>query len=770
MILSFEKIKKCGIYTDYTKPSSFKSFQKYNLFYGWNGSGKSTLSRLFEAISRTSIPEGAEVGFVTDEGRFDEKNIQKFTESIAVFNEEFIKHNIDWDSKIESILLLSEDRIVDIEELKSLRIELDGTEKNLGLESEITRIKQEHQTINRSNGTILTNAAKKIKDELQVLSTADSYYLNYDKRRVQKFIEDSSGKIKKKELMLTADEIEVCRKKASPLKKNNITRTNIALTEDILCWLEKIYRYLSTSITAKIIEELRGDNQVSSWVEHGLSIHRGKSKCAFCGGELTKERITELDAHFNTEVDTLRDNLISSMDFLNRMKNAFFEINLSLSEIYPEYKDDAQEMKDRYNSARIKLITKIDELISLVNEKKENIFSTPVVNDKLSVGEIDDVILLLEGYNTIIDKHNRKNTEFDEVTSDAKKKLEGHYICEFLITASYFSEIEKERRIAKEEDDIREKIEKKRKRIAELEAYLSNETLGAEQFNERLERFLGYGDIKLFFDSEKKGYVIERNGEREAKHLSEGEKTAVAFLYFLTKLHENGKTIENQILVIDDPISSFDSNKIFHAYALLKQECKSAKQLFVLTHNYSFYSLMLGWFSKESRKEDGKKLPNFCIYRIEVTSNGGQRCGAIYSTGAAMTQSSEYDYIFYSVYKYKDSLNGKDEIIFVGNIARKLVESFLSFKFPLQRGDLQNLLDAAYKNESDNIEKDEIYRFINIYSHHKKIDVCDQIDIDILESTYSDEINKIFNMMKRLDSEHFDSMEKWAKQEMRQNL
>ena len=35
---------------------------------------------------------------------------------------------------------------------------------------------------------------------------------------------------------------------------------------------------------------------------------------------------------------------------------------------------------------------------------------------------------------------------------------------------------------------------------------------------------------------------------------------------------------------------------------------------------------------------------------------------------------------------------------------------------------------------------------------------------------YSDEINKIFNMMKRLDSEHFDSMEKWAKQEMRQNL
>ena len=43
-----------------------------------------------------------------------------------------------------------------------------------------------------------------------------------------------------------------------------------------------------------------------------------------------------------------------------------------------------------------KLITKIDELISFVNEKKENTFSTPVVNDKLSVGEIDDVILLLE--------------------------------------------------------------------------------------------------------------------------------------------------------------------------------------------------------------------------------------------------------------------------------------------------------------------------------------------------------------------------------------
>ena len=62
-----------------------------------------------------------------------------------------------------------------------------------------------------------------------------------------------------------------------------------------------------------------------------------------------------------------------------------------------------------------------------------------------------------------------------------------------------------------------------------------------------------------------KGYEIIRNntGVHDAD-LSEGEKTAIAFVYFITKLKENDNKITESIIVVDDPVSSFDSNHLFH--------------------------------------------------------------------------------------------------------------------------------------------------------------------------------------------------------------
>lgn len=51
----------------------------------------------------------------------------------------------------------------------------------------------------------------------------------------------------------------------------------------------------------------------------------------------------------------------------------------------------------------------------------------------------------------------------------------------------------------------------------------------------------------------------------------------------------------------------------------MKSECENAKQIFVLTHNYNFFSLVLGWFNKKHEKDisTGKKLPAYSIYRVE---------------------------------------------------------------------------------------------------------------------------------------------------------
>ena len=106
----------------------------------------------------------------------------------------------------------------------------------------------------------------------------------------------------------------------------------------------------------------------------------------------------------------------------------------------------------------------------------------------------------------------------------------------------------------------------------------------AQTINEKLKSFLGREE--LIFEAtntENEGYYIKRasNGVF-AKSLSEGEKTAVALIYFLSKLNEENFDLNNGIVVIDDPISSLDSNSIFQAFGFIKAEVKKAKTSFYI--------------------------------------------------------------------------------------------------------------------------------------------------------------------------------------------
>ena len=83
-------------------------------------------------------------------------------------------------------------------------------------------------------------------------------------------------------------------------------------------------------------------------------------------------------------------------------------------------------------------------------------------------------------------------------------------------------------------------------------------------------------------------YKIQReDGTIAETTLSEGEITFITFLYYLqlTKGGISEDEVNNErVLVIDDPISSFDSNHLFHANFFIKNECINALQLFVFTH------------------------------------------------------------------------------------------------------------------------------------------------------------------------------------------
>ena len=133
MIKSIDSIKNFGIYRDYKKPNSLEDFKRYNLFYGWNGSGKSTLSRLLHMIENKEVTEECKFKIKMEDGStLTESNVCDSAVDICVFDDEFIRNNIDWNGKIESILLLSQEKINEIEELSSLKEEVYDSEDKIG--------------------------------------------------------------------------------------------------------------------------------------------------------------------------------------------------------------------------------------------------------------------------------------------------------------------------------------------------------------------------------------------------------------------------------------------------------------------------------------------------------------------------------------------------------------------------------------------------------------------------------------------------------------
>ena len=112
------------------------------------------------------------------------------------------------------------------------------------------------------------------------------------------------------------------------------------------------------------------------------------------------------------------------------------------------------------------------------------------------------------------------------------------------------------------------------------------------------------------------GYYIKRSSSAEfAKSLSEGEKTAIALICFLSKLKEENFDLNSGIVVIDDPISSLDSNSVFQAFGSMKTEIKQAKQVFILTHNFDFFKHIKHWFKRDyiDEKEDKREAEFFMI-------------------------------------------------------------------------------------------------------------------------------------------------------------
>jgi len=249
-----------------------------------------------------------------------------------------------------------------------------------------------------------------------------------------------------------------------------------------------------------------------------------------------------------------------------------------------------------------------------------------------------------------------------------------HYIAEFI--DSYNESLGEIKTLESEYSNLVKIIEEKEKEVRKLKENLISHHIPAQQINKDLEQFLGRSDIQLRAADEKEGYQITRNGEI-AKDLSEGGKTALAIVYFLTKINEEGFDLKNGIIVIDDPVSSLDSTTIFQAFGFIKGSIKAAGQIFILTHHFDLFRQVKNWFSY--CRNDREYFMMVC-----KEENSTRKSAIIKIDKLLIDYESEYHFLFSVLYKFaKEREQHLKEMYPLPNVARKCLESFLASRVPL---------------------------------------------------------------------------------------
>lgn len=761
MIVRINRLKQFGIFNDFNG-TKIQTFGKYNLIYGWNGTGKSTLSNLFSCFElRSLVPRFSAGQFsiaLEDGSTITETTLPSSQLNIHVFNQRFIHENIDWDKSVKSILLIAKEKIDDLQKLEKLKGELQSKKKSY--DEKISDVKKQREALDK----FLTNAAKKMKLGLQAVDTSDSYYLNYDRRKLSAFIQQNSAEIFKAESVLPDDKIIDLTNAAKPDQLPSITFASTAIEPDYFKKAAiRLRDLIGTTAINQAIQRLTDNPDIREWVQTGLEIHKqhDSQSCEFCGSPVTQLRTEALAAHFSKEFT----------DFQNRLQNAATWIESQGAPInqipaptafYKELSADFEKFQKEYTSATEKINQQVQGWRDALKAKITDPAKTDIQISDVIEEDVTNFNETLKSIIALVDKHNNKTSNFKVETSKSKVKLELHFAAAEVQEFDYPGSEKNCNNLETEAKLDYKEIEKLDQEVAAIEALLSNETVGAKEFNDTLHRFIGRSELCLNFNQKKKGYEIIRNGLGEHDgNLSEGEKTAIAFVYFITKLKENGNNIKDTIVVVDDPVSSFDSNHLFHAYSFLRTQCTDAKQLFVLTHNFTYFKLVRDWFSGMNRNRSKKDKPENCFfYRLDAPPGSPRHSLLVDADDSLKNYGSEYHYIFKKLYEYRShtTLN-RDEAFLTANLARKLIESFFTFKYPKRRNDISQLMDVGLKDCTITTPelKEKIYRFINKYSHSDVIEITEESSENLAGESHS-VIGNIFQWMEEVDKKHYDEM------------
>lgn len=568
------------------------------IILGKNGSGKSTIARALSGKSDGVV--------FLDKDNKSINGIDNDLSNVLVFDENFINENFRRLSgnHIEPIILLGNS--------VQFQDEIDSLEKqHEEYKAKINNLEEAINSLEESRNKIF-------KDIRNILSKGDEGYscwksrtALYEKNRknlFEKYIKELIDKANKASDISKSTALLIQQfqdktgklKEATTFEKIDWSPKEIYLPFDINKIEQAILKVRSTKspVTGNTLYIRVRDSRIniSDLKERVNSIFgEGTLFCPECFQDLEHSyKELAIDA-ISEYVDDIQNNKT-----IQDLKNLKFD-HRPEKQFPPKQLDVQEEILSDLEDAWNKLYIICDEINVRIQNKIDDPEREVSVTDLDPEGVLRSIGESFQKIQDLINKHNSQGDKIDSLRGECKDLNEELAICEIYADSSKWKKIndkieDRKKDLASDKNEIHS-IEKN---LNEKYLRLKNQEEASERINELLSVVFGNDGISLDPDVDLGYRVINNNKDVPPNRLSTGEQNILSLCYFFVSIANDKKFEEscgsNQLVVLDDPISSFDYDNKYGAIALLGYMARimfqkgSKTKLLIMTHDPSVAS------------------------------------------------------------------------------------------------------------------------------------------------------------------------------------
>ncbi len=723
MAINIKKIKSfkafCGL-----DAIEMGEFEHCNIIFGNNGCGKTSLTRAFELLIlknkhiekyRTiSADKSPSIEFECEDRSYKiepNSDIRVPPFKVEIYNSDFLHNNAPLNSefglkKLDDGTIILESSVLgeetkEINQLKDCRGKVEKRQK---------KIKDE----NDSENTLSAKQESEIKkydkeiEKIRKKVTSRTIQITLNEIEINNSCKVSKDKFKYQEDVLTKlekdfNELDEAMKKFDGLKEMELPKDYQTIKDK----LEFLFSFDIDKEAGQVSEKIK--EHISKvgreFIEKGIKLQKEMldNTCPFCTQKIPHEIIQAYTSYFNESVEKFNQ---CSLEVSGTLKNILDQWNIK--EILQSFEKFKPFMKKDFSKNKESLENALEQIKVLLEKLQKEVDKKEGAKNKEKFQEIDKELLEIQ---KDIQQHVDETRKILNEKKKQKEKLE-----------KLKTEL-KEARIKKVKHDSYDWQKSKR----EDERKLSVLNRGHERLNRLLEKI--DNKLKELYDQKRPDIEIINNylkalnlpkyslnedyrivlnsvdleNSKAKMILSDGEKTTLAFAYFLArlKLFYKKENLKDLVVIIDDPISSLDEQRIYNTsdiVAKINQELagealkdEDKVQVFVLTHNHTFMARLINMVGKHAR-----------YFQLERNQN---QLKIVCKNEVVGYFDTFYLLLFKEVYEFAKKEKVQDdckEAINYGNKVRILLESFLKINF----------IDSFLAKKHDGVFKEDMLKHL----------------------------------------------------------